>query len=72
MRNYSCNKTLRTLQQECMDALNDDFDAGNQKLLVVAPTGLGKSAIMGGMSKYHLDNNPNEVVIVASHLGLVI
>lgn len=55
-----------------MDAIVDDFDAGNNKVLVVAPTGLGKSAIMGGMSKYHTDNNPNEVVIVASHLGLLI
>lgn len=72
MREYGCNKTLRQPQQELMDAVFNDFNAGHKRTLTIAPTGLGKSGAMGGIAKHYLTLDPNAVVLVLSHLGLLI
>ena len=72
MIDFKCKEKLRTLQQAAMEAVVRDIHAGHKKVMIVAPTGLGKTAITGGLSKYFIDNNPNAIVLIASHLGLLI
>lgn len=72
MIDFKCKEKLRTLQQAAMEAVVNDIKSGHKKVMIVAPTGLGKTAITGGLSKYFIDNQPNSIVLIASHLGLLI
>ena len=62
---------LRQYQKDCVSGIYNGFSRGDKKLAVVIPTGGGKSAIMGKVSKDFLDKRPNERVVILSHLGLL-
>lgn len=72
MRDYKSKKTLRQAQIDSCDNVFDMFDAGKNRLLIVAPTGSGKTSTMGSIANYYLMNNPNEIVLIISHLSLLI
>lgn len=55
-----------------LDSVFDSFNNGQQRVLCIAPTGVGKSAVMGGLASHYLKVRPNAVVLVLSHLGLLI
>lgn len=71
-RDYKCNKPLRLPQQQLMDACFDDFNAGHKRVMAVAPTGMGKSACMGGIAKFYTAKRGDEIVLIISHLGLLV
>ena len=42
MIDFKCKEKLRPLQQAAMEAVVRDIEAGHKRVMIVAPTGLGK------------------------------
>lgn len=72
MIDFKCKEKLRPLQQAAMEAVVRDIAAGHKKVIVVAPTGLGKTNLAGGLCTYYTSKDVNAIALVASHLGLLI
>ena len=72
VRDFKSKKTLRQAQVDSCNNVFDMFDAGKNRLLIVAPTGSGKTSTMGSIANYYLMQNPNEIVLIISHLSLLI
>src|SRR3989338_8956973 len=62
---------LRPGQAELIRAVNVSFDAGQKKALVVAPTGIGKTAVKLSILSHLLQTSPGLYIIVADTIGLV-
>ena len=55
-----------------MDSVFDKFNEGKKRLMIIAPTGLGKSAVMGGIADYFNKKREDNITLVLSHLSLLI
>lgn len=61
------NYTLRPLQSAAIDALRKLVAAGKRRLLLVAPTGFGKTIVIVAITRGHLDASPTNRVMVVVH-----
>jgi superfamily II DNA or RNA helicase len=57
--------TLRTYQEQALQAVLDDLDSSDRALLVLA-TGLGKTVVGGEVIAHHLNRNPHDKVLVVA------
>ena len=61
--------TLRKYQSEALNSVWNYFYKGNKgNPLVVAPTGSGKSIIIGGLCAHVMEHWPEQRVLVVSHV----
>ena len=58
---------LRPYQEDAIRALQEDLDARNRALLILA-TGLGKTVVGGELIAAHISAHPSESVLVVAHL----
>lgn len=72
MRDFKSKKTLRKAQVDACNNVFDLFESGKNRLLMVAPTGVGKTSTMGSIANYYLARNPNDIVLIISHLSLLV
>ena len=63
---------LRDYQIDFSNSVANDFNNGHRKLIAVMATGGGKTVTFGHIAKRYLAKNPDKVVVVISHLGLLI
>jgi superfamily II DNA or RNA helicase len=61
----------RYYQKDCKTAIQSLWNEGLNKLAAVLPTGGGKTFIFGDIIKDYLRDNPNEKVVVVSHLSIL-
>ncbi len=59
---------LREYQQEAIDSIYSYFESADGNPLVVAPTGSGKSVIIGGFVKGVFDLWPSQRILVVTHV----
>lgn len=57
--------TLRTYQEQALQAVLDDLDSSDRALLVLA-TGLGKTVVGGEVIAHHLSRNAHDKVLVVA------
>lgn len=72
IRDYGCNVKLRGVQQKILDGVFDCFNRGKKRVMVVAPTGVGKTLVYGGIVKRFTQIRPDALTVTSSHLGLLI
>lgn len=63
-------RVLREYQSKCRDRVLDDIKSGHQKLLVIMPTGSGKTEVFAHIIKGYIAGTDKKAVVV-SHLGLL-
>ena len=66
------NKPLRPYQEDAVNAITKDFDAGHKKCALIQPTGGGKTRVFNELIKRHTDKKPDALVLVVSHLSLLV
>lgn len=59
--------TLRPLQRKAIEALRAAVSAGHRRVLLVAPTGFGKTVIIVTITQGHLDAAPHNQVLIVVH-----
>lgn len=58
-------------QEDCVVACRQSFMKGNKRVMVVSPTGSGKTTIFGKMVRDFIDKNEMDRAVIVSHLGLL-
>jgi superfamily II DNA or RNA helicase len=57
----------RDYQQDTIDAVDADLDAGHRRVAVVLPTGAGKTVVFSHLALRYLKANPGSRVLILAH-----